>query len=230
MLNSAKTTKIWYFNSFSLLSVLTEKEIDILDKNATMKRVAKGEVIYVAEDNTDAVFLLHFGKVKITRQGKNGHDLIMALLGPGQIFGELTTDDAETYDEKAVALEEAVVCSVKTSDFVSLMEMNNKFCIQVTKLLGLRLKRVQSRLESLISKSAEDRIRSVIKDLCRDHGTMKGLDNKKCEVQLRLTHDDIGNLSATSRQTVTSLLTELERKKLISYSRSTFTVNDLTQF
>ena len=96
------------------------------------------------------------------------------------------------------------------------MMENHKFNLQITKIIGFRMRKVESRIESLYFKSAPKRISNFIQELAKDYGvkTKDGM-----EVELGLTHNDIANLTATSRQTVTSVLSQLEKDGIISYDR-----------
>ena len=124
----------------------------------------------------------------------------MAILGPGEVFGELSITGQEKREEIAEVTEDAVICKVGISDFESMMEHNPKFNLQVTKLIGFKLKKIQNRLENLIFKTSDQRVKSFIKETVLELGRdIIGEDNQKV-VELRLTQEDIAKLTATSRQ------------------------------
>jgi CRP-like cAMP-binding protein len=213
-------TKLWHLENFSMLHILSKEELQALDKMAVMRNAPRNEVIYFPEDSSNTVFLLKKGKVKISRMSESGKEMILAILGPGEIFGELSITGQNQREEIAEATEDAVICSVSIADFQRMMEMNPKFNFQITKFIGFRLRKIQSRLENLIFKTAEQRVRFFIKELVEEHGRQIITSPEERVVKIRLTHEDIAKLSATSRQTVTSVLNDLERQGLISYDRS----------
>lgn len=213
-------TKLWHLENFSMLHILSKQEMQALDAMAVMRSAPRNQVIYFPEDTSDTVFLLKQGKVKISRIAESGKEMILAILGPGEIFGELSITGQIKREEIAEATEDAVICSVSISDFQNMMAMNSKLNLQVTKFIGFRLKKVQSRLESLIFKTAEQRVRFLLKELAEEHGRQIINNPEERVVKMRLTHEDIAKLSATSRQTVTSVLNDLEKHGLISYDRS----------
>ncbi|MFD2515806.1 Crp/Fnr family transcriptional regulator [Pontibacter locisalis] len=213
-------TKLWHLENFSMLHILTKQEMQALDKMAVMRNAPRNQVIYFPEDTSDTVFLLKQGKVKISRISEAGKEMILAILGPGEIFGELSITGQSKREEIAEATEDAVICSVSIADFQRMMEMNPKFNLQVTKFIGFRLKKIQSRLESLIFKTAEQRVRYLLKELAEEHGRQIINNPEERVVKMRLTHEDIAKLSATSRQTVTTVLNDLEKHGIISYDRS----------
>ncbi len=212
-----------------MLSILNKNELEALDKKAVMRNMPKNQVIYFPEDTSNTVFLLKAGKVKISKMSESGKEMILALLGPGEIFGELSITGQAKREEIAEATEDAVICSVSVNDFQNMMEMNPKFNLQVTKLIGFRLKKIQSRLENLIFKTADQRVRFFIKELAEEHGRAIMGNPEERVVKMRLTHDDIAKLSATSRQTVTSVLNEMEKHGLIAYDRSRIFVKQFSR-
>jgi CRP-like cAMP-binding protein len=212
-------TKLWHLENFSMLNILSKEEINEIDRLASMQNAVKNQVIYFPEDSSDTVFLLKKGKVKISRISDSGKEMILSILGPGEMFGELFITGQEKREEIAEATEDAIICSVSVTDFQRIMELNPKFNLKITKLIGFRLKKIQSRLTSLIFKTAEQRVRIFIKELAEEHGRLIANNPEERLVKMGLTHEDIAKLSATSRQTVTTALNDLERQGIISYDR-----------
>ena len=222
-------TKLWHLENFSMLDILTKSEMQALDRMSVMRNMPRNQMIYFSEDTSDTVFLLKKGKVKISRISESGKEMILAILGPGDIFGELSITGQLKREEIAETTEDAVICSVSIADFQRMMEMNPKFNLQVTKFIGFRLKKIQSRLESLVFKTAEQRVRFLLKELAEEHGRQIINNPEERVVKMRLTHEDIAKLSATSRQTVTSVLNDLEKHGLISYDRRRIFVKKYSQ-
>ncbi|WP_373496629.1 Crp/Fnr family transcriptional regulator [Aquiflexum sp.] len=220
-------TKIWFLENFSMLQVLTPEEIKMMDSMASMRDVPKNQILYFSEDSANCVYLLKKGKVKISKVSPDGREVILAILGPGEVFGELSITGQDKREEIAEVTEDAVICKVDVHDFESMMEHNPKFNLQVIKLIGFRLKKIQNRLENVIFKTSEQRVKSFIKETVLDLGRdILGEDNQKV-VELRLTQEDISKLTATSRQTVTTVFSDLEKKGIIKYDRRRIFVRDM---
>lgn len=201
----------------------------MLDSMAVMKHIPKKQVLYFPTDSSNSIYMLKAGKVNISRIMPDGKEMILAILGPGEVFGELGIAGQQEREEFAEVTDDAIICVVDIKDLQKMMEDNPKFSTEILKFIGFRLKRVQRRLESLIFKNAEQRIRSLIKELAKDHGRPIAGDENYREVKLGLTHEDIAKLTATSRQTVTTQLNELEKNGLIKYNRKGISVKDLRQ-
>ena len=220
----ADKTKLWYLENFNLLSTLKMNEMEELSKIAAMRSCIKNQVIYFTDDPSDKIYFLKQGKVKLSRYAADGREIIVALLGPGEIFGELSISGQERRDETAEATEDSVVCILSAAEMERMLEQNPKFNLSITKLMGLRLQKVESRLASLIFKSSEERIYSFIRESALEHGkqTRDGI-----EVFLRLTHQDIAKLTATARPTVSAVFSDLEKRNVIEYNRKRILVKNM---
>ncbi|MDQ3051904.1 MAG: Crp/Fnr family transcriptional regulator [Bacteroidota bacterium] len=219
-------SKLWYFENFSMLGVLSMKEMIALDKKAEMRSAPKNEVIYFPEDASNSVYMLKAGKVKISKMSLDGKEIILAILGPGEVFGEMSITGQEKREEIAEATDDTIICVVKIPDLQMMMESNSRFNMQITKLIGFRLKKIQNRFESLIFKTSDERVRSFIRELADEHGRKVQGNNNEMEIRLKLTHEEIAKLTATSRQTVTTVLNELEKQSIITYDRSRIFVKE----
>lgn len=217
-------TKVWYLENFNLFSSLKMKEMEELGRMASMRSCIKNQVIYFTDDPSDKVYFLKQGKIKLSRYADDGREIILALLGPGEIFGEIAISGQQRRDETAEAMEESIVCMLSVPEMEKMLEQNPQFNLRITKLIGLRLQKVEGRLASLIFKSSEQRISSFIHDSATLYGkpTVHGI-----EVFLRLTHDDIAKLTATARPTVSAVFSDLEKRNIIEYNRRRILVKNL---
>lgn len=220
-------TKIWFLENFSMLQVLEPEEIKIMDKMAVMTDVPKKQILYFSEDSANSIYLLKKGKVKISKISSDGREMIMAILGAGEVFGELSLTGTEKREEIAEVTEDAVICKIQISDFEKMMAKNPKFNMQITKLIGFRLRKIQNRLQNMVFKTSEQRVKSFILEMAEDMGRdIAGEENQKI-LELKLTHEDIAKLTATSRQTVSTVFSELEKENIIKYDRRRIYVKNI---
>jgi len=219
-------TKIWFLENFSMLKVLKPDELKMLDSMAIMTDVPKKQILYFSEDSANSIYLLKKGKVKISKISPTGKEMIMGILGAGEVFGELSLTGQEKREEIAEVTEDAVICKVKIDDFEMMMGKNPKLNFQVTKLIGFRLRKIQNRLQNMVFKNSEQRIKSFIYEMGDEMGrSILGEENQKM-VEIKLTHDDIAKLTATSRQTVTMVFCDLEKENIIKYDRKRIYIKD----
>jgi len=101
---------------------------------------------------------------------------------------------------------------------------NRELSFKVLKLIGLRLMKLERKLELLVFKDARTRIIEFLKDAAAWKGKKVGFETM---IPTRLTHKDIASLTGTSRQTVTTILNDLKEKNLINFDRKKILIRDL---
>ncbi len=228
MNEKASKSKLWYFENFKILKVLSADEKGEIAHQSLMKQPGKKQLIHFSEDLPNKIFFVKEGKVKISKFSESGQEIILAILGTGEIFGELAITGQPGSGEVAEIVEDAVICEFSADEMRKILGMNPQLNIQMTKLIGEKYKKIQSRFESLCFKSAPDRIREFIRELANEHGEKTGKE-KEIAVKLNLTHEDIAKLTATTRQTVTSLFNELEKQGIIEYDRKRILIKDYSK-
>lgn len=209
-------SKLWFFENFNFLRVMTKEEKKKLSDCSVMKEIKRDNSVYLPHDISSRIYFLKKGKVKIVSYSESGRELIHGILGPGEIFGELSLAGENRRENFATVTEDSLICQVSVSDFEGILKNNPALNLEVTKIIGFRLKRIRTRLERMWFKSAEERICSLLKELADDHGKKTSTGT---EIPLRLKHHEIASLAATTRQTATTILNQLIKNNRIEIKR-----------
>ena len=191
------------------------------------KTKPKFSYIYLPDEPSEQIFFLLKGTIKLATHSDDGKEVIKALCQPHAMFGEMSIIGETRRQDFAQALREEVMLYVlKVEDLKKLMQSNFHLCDKIMTLFGNRLMRAENKLESLIFKDARTRIIEFIKDSIERTGRKVGL-----EMLLKhsLTHQDIANITCTSRQTVTLVLNELRKSDLIYFNRGKILVRDMAK-
>ena len=220
--------KIWHLENFNLLKSLSKKEMMNLDGMAMMKKANRKEIIYLSDEPSNNIYFLKEGKIKISKYSEDGRELVLSVLGPGEIFGELALADYEQHEEDAEVMEDAIICSIDHNKFTELLSRNPELNLKIIKFIGFKLKKVQSMLEQLIFKNYEERIRHFIKEMADNYGK-KIAGTNEIVIILDLTHDNIAKLTATTRKKVSSTFSKLEKEGIISYNRKKIIIKDYSK-
>jgi CRP/FNR family transcriptional regulator len=217
----------WYFDKFDILDGLTNDEKSKVVSMSCLTETDKGTRLYSYGDSADRLYFLKKGKVKISKYSEAGKEMIVSILEAGEIFGEssIFNETGSKHTEVAEVIEDILTCSLSIPDVKKLLANNVKFNESIINLIGIRYEKMQSRLEALFFKSTPERVKGFIKEIADEKGKLLA-NNTEIEVKINLTHEDIAKLTATSRQTVTSILNDLEQSGIISYDRSRILVRD----
>lgn len=221
----SERSKLWYLENFNILEGLTAEEMMEVEGKTIMTNAKKGQFIYFPEDPSKTIFFLKEGRVKIGNSSEDGRENIKAILQPGEMFGELALAGEGKREDFAQALDSnVVICAMSVKDMEEVMEKNSGMGLKVTKLIGFRLKKMERKLRALIFKDARTRIIDFIREMAEERGTPAG---DEILIKHHLTHQDIANLTASSRQTVTTVLNELRSANIINFERKRILVRDL---
>ena len=214
-------------NSINIFSELSDEECKSLQKFFKPRKYLKNSMIILEEEYGDLVFVVQSGTIKITRVNDEGKEVILALLGPGEIFGELAILDGEARSANALAQENCELMAINKEDFLDILKNNFSVCFNVMCELAKRLRKSDQQIEALSLSDAEHRIGVSLLNLAEDMGVIR---KGKVTIQNLPFQQDIANMAGTSRETVSRVLKILENKSMISKEGHTLMIPDYTFF
>lgn len=215
---------LWFLENIDLNTILCPKKLGNTLEERGHSDYKKGEFIYMTAQNSDKVFFLTQGRVKIGTYSSTGKEITKAILEAGQVFGELALIGEGNRRDFAYAMEETNVCELSVKEMKGLFKNHNSLSMLMMKIMGNRVLDMEQRLESLVFKDSRTRIVEYLVDLTHKKGERVGYEHV---VRRFITHQEIANLTATSRQTVTTVLNELRTKNLLTFNRKRLLVRDI---
>lgn len=190
-----------------LFSELDEAELAKVSELAQIRSVAKDSTIFHAGDPADAVFVVASGKVKIVVTSTDGKEFILTVLGAGQVFGEMALIESAPRSASVITVTACELLVINRADFQHLLNATPGISRKLLAILSRRLRRANSKMESLAYMDVAGRLARYLLDLARDHGQRVG---NGWVVVRRPTHSDIAHSIGTSRETVSRLINEFE--------------------
>jgi CRP/FNR family cyclic AMP-dependent transcriptional regulator len=213
----------WYLQNIDVTGIFCSKKMDADPGKHVEKVYKKGDFIFLPGDQSDKIYFIVFGRVKIGSYGELDKEIIKAVLNKGEVFGELALIDEGRRRDFAIAMEDTEVCIVQKQNFTELFKDRKWLQIFFLRLFGSRILEMENRLENLVFKDSRSRIIDFLLDLSEKSGERVGFETV---VRKFLTHQEIANLTATSRQTVTTVLNDLRSKGLIKFDRRRLLIRD----
>lgn len=217
--------KMNFLNNFPIFDGVS---IDVKEKIARMmeaRTISRYGYVYEMGDESNEVYFLVKGALKIGAHSDDGKEVIKNLIHPTAMFGEMgLVGETERVNYAQVLKGEVQIFAVQVNKLRALMAEDFKLCSNIMNLLGGRLMNTESKLEAVIFKDARARIVDFIKESMIKRGRKVGM-----EMLLKhsLTHQDIANITCTSRQTVTLVLNELKKSNLIYFNRGKILVRNM---
>lgn len=123
-----------------LFEDLDDAAFEDLQSRFTLREYQAGEIIVEDESDGDELFLIAEGRVKILKRTKSGEDNLLALLHPGDFFGELELVDGRPRSAGVVALDDCITYSLHRRDFDELLQKSHAFTIRLMQVLSIRLR------------------------------------------------------------------------------------------
>lgn len=220
-----KANNIWYFENVDLYEMLCPHKLAQQKDDHQYHKFNKGQFIYFQEQPSDKIYLIAEGRVKIGSYSSVGKEITKTILSKGEIFGEMALTGEEKRSDFAQAMSDnTLICSMQIDQMQQLMLENRSLSLKIIKLMGFRFRKLERRLESLVFKDARTRIVEFILEMARERGQKVGFETM---VKNQLTHQDIANLTGTSRQTVTTVLNDLRDQNLINFDRRKILIRDV---
>jgi len=140
--------------------------------------------------------------------------MILGIINPGEVFGEMSFLDENERTDFATSIDSALLCAINKQEFKEFVEKSPELNLRITKLIGFRLKNYTEKIEELVFKDAPQRVVLFLLKIAENTGKIIGND---VFVKPFLKHQDIADLTACSRQTVNTVLTDLRKNKIISF-------------
>jgi len=216
--------KYLYLKSHPLFARLPEQKIKDACSLAKVKTVFRGESFGYGEGSYSKIFLLIKGKLKITVNDETDHEMIKDILTAPDVFGDLGMESPVSADEYAEALtSNTIICLFNMVDFKKFLQDNPSMALAYVNTVNNKLKRLEGRHSDLVFRDAKSRLVRFIKNWALTDGNRVG---DKIILNNYLTHTDIANVIATSRQSVNVLFNELRDSGMLFYNRKRIELND----
>lgn len=214
----------WHISQCDFFSQMLPEDIRRLEAGSRVRRFKRGETVYLPADAADGVLLLTSGRIKICHLTPEGKQSILVFVEPGELFGELSLLDTNTREEYAEAIESSQIVLIPRELIHWAMAKYAHVTLGVTKLIGLRRRRVERRLKNLLFRSNRERLIFLILELLEQYGENK---SSGIELGIKLSHQDLANIIGSTRETVTVVLGQLQNEGLIKIARRKLTVIDV---
>ena len=212
------------FDNNPLFAVLTPEELLLLHQTASVQSFSKHQVLYKPGQTASKVYFLLKGTVKIAVHAEK-KDIIKYVVRPGSLFGESCLTGEMQRRDFAYAMEEmAEVIELDAQTLLSVMKRNFAFAQSLLHFLGERLRYTENQLEKVVLKDSKSRIMEYLHQMGIEQGKQIGFETL---VRHNMTHQDIADLTGTSRQMVTAVLNQLKRSNVLYFNRKKILFRDL---
>jgi CRP/FNR family transcriptional regulator len=188
-----------------LFAALDEETAELLASALTTRAVVRGHVVFSEGDTGDRLFIVMDGTVKISRAAADGRENLLTVLGPAEMFGELSVFDPGPRTATATAVTDSTLASLDHDDLRPLLLNEPGVAVQLLRALAQRLRRTNEAMADLVFSDVPGRVAKALLDLAEKFGVDE---DDGVRVQHDLTQEELAQLVGASRETVNKALSD----------------------
>ncbi len=186
-----------------LLSGLNEQQIESLAAGSARRNFPKGRTIVSEGEPSQSLYILLSGRAKVQRSDSEGKEVILAVLGSGDFFGEMSLIDEAPRSASVITLESCDFMSIAKESFKAMLLQSNDMCMAVMRGLVRRLREADQKIETLALLDVYGRVARVLLDFSEQV-------NGERIVRNRLPRQEIAKMIGASREMVSRVMKGLE--------------------
>lgn len=191
----------------SLFEGLNLEELKALSEVALPRVFPKDRVVIMAEEEGDTLFVISGGQVKVSIVSEDGREVILSILSQGNFFGEMSLLDGNPRSANVTTMSESELLMIRRADFLRLIHRIPDIAVKLLSVLASRLRKTDRKIEGLALSDVTGRITQTLLQLAEEQGA-PGPDG--ILIRNRPTHQELANMSGTTRETVSRVLKRLE--------------------
>ncbi len=193
-------------NGIPFLACLSPRELSDIESVVIVKKFYKNQIIVLEEEEAAYFYFIISGKVKVIHYNEAGKELMLAIHKRYDYFGEMSILDGKTSPATIVAMDDCTIGFITRSNFVKLVMSNEKSLQKIIALLCSRLRDAWSMLNILGFAEAGEKVRAALKIFSQKFGTPE---KNGIIINIKLTHKDLANFAAVSRETASRIISSL---------------------
>ena len=188
-----------------LFSALDDEASHELRSSMVTLKLNKGQVLFKEGQEGDRLYVIVHGKIKLGTTSSDGRENLLSILGPGEMFGELSLFDPEPRTSTATAVTDARLVSLAHDAVIGLVTTNPQTSLELLRRLAQRLRKSNEILADLVFADVPGRVAKAIMDLGERFGVQK---DDGLHVNHDLTQEELAQLVGASRETVNKALAD----------------------
>jgi len=196
---------------------------DTLEQETITTTYPTGAVLFSEGQAARGVFIVRRGRVKLSICGSDGRTLILRIVEPGCPLGVAAVVSGRQYEATAETQEPSEITFLRHSDLLRLMRLHGELALWVTQHISMDYATTCREIRDLIlSDSASEKLARLLVGLLDQNTEAKN----KSQMKLALTHEEIGQMIGTSRETVSRLFAGFKKQRFIQQSGSTLVISN----
>jgi CRP/FNR family cyclic AMP-dependent transcriptional regulator len=197
--------------TFPLFQGLTDEVLAMVAHCAMMRRFPRGQAVVLAGDCSDFVYFVLTGSLKVVVSDEEGREVILSILGQGELFGEMAIFGEQPRSASVVAVTPSDLVMISKQDFRQIMKDNFEVAWRIMCNLAERLRNADRKIESLALMDVYGRVARLLLEMAEER-------DGEMVVVRKISKQDIAKMIGASREMVSRVMKDLSVQGLIEES------------
>ncbi len=206
-----------------LFDALDDEGARVLRRQMSEVKLSRGEHLFMEGDDGDALYVVIEGKMKLTRAAADGRENLLSVVGPGEMFGELSLFDPRPRTSSASAVTDAALASLKHEALIPWLRERPDVSLHMLRQLARRLRRANDVNANLVFTDVPGRVAKNLLDLAERFGNQE---SDGLHVHHDLTQEELAQLVGASRETVNKALADFAARGWLQISARSVLILD----
>ena len=202
-----------------MFSELEPSDAHLLTERTHTRNYPANSILINEGDQTDSLYVILDGEVKVYASDESGKEVILNILGPGEYFGELALVDDSPRSASVMTLKPTKVMIISKQSFKQCLAENSELAFNLIRNLARQVRGLTDSVKNLALMDVYGRVARTLLDLATEIGGKQVIEQK-------LTHQDIANMVGASREMVSRILKDLSRGGYITVNKKSITINE----
>lgn len=213
-----------FLRSLTLFAYLDEEQLEEVARHVQARTFAPGVTLFHQDMPGTMMYMIESGSVRVISIGRTGQELTLNVLGPGEVFGELSILDGEHRSATAITITPTVVWLLAQSDLTKFMNEYPSVNQAMVQLLVDRVRATAQRLEAMTFQDVLGRLAFELLSLAERSGepTDQGI-----AITIPLTQVDLATMVGATRESVNKAVSILRTQNLVDFDGTSWVIQDI---
>lgn len=218
--------KLRFFKSLSFFSSLSSPELEALQSMSSERKFGKGEFLFQEGDSAEGLLVIKKGYVKVIKQAISGKNIVIRLVFPNEIMGEVAMFNNIPYPVSAQALVDTAAYEISRENLVSYIQKHPDVIAKIIGVCVRRLEEAYATINGLGTKSLEQRVVFTLLKLAEKTGKRNG---SHMMLDISLSRQDLAEMVGGTQESVCRVMANLKREGVIKSLSRKIVISDLDQ-
>ena len=196
----------------SIFCDLKSSSLDSMASQKVLNTYKKGQTLYFQGNPAFGLYCLKTGKVKISKMGNDGKEIILRIAGPGDVLGHQNIFNNDFYTSTATVIENAVVCFIDKKFVTEKIASEQSIAINIIKKLSDEMTAFENRNAAMSHKNVRERLAELLVGLKKTYGIFE---DGKIKLDIKLSREEMASMVGTANETIIRFISEFKDEGIL---------------